>query len=69
LVVLGHPEAGCAPNTVSGPVTISGTQGLSVLAGNSIRGPLSCTGNDPAPVNRGRPNEIRGPASGQCSAM
>jgi hypothetical protein len=68
-VVLGYPEADCGPNTISGPVVVSGTQGLSVLAGNTVNGPLICTGNVPAPGDRGLANDVRGPATGQCASL
>ncbi len=52
--------------TVSGPVTVNGNTGSQpvVVAKNIISGPLSCSGNNPAPGNEGRPNTVRGPASG-----
>ncbi len=37
------------------------------LEGNTIGGPLSCSGNTPAPTSDGRPNTVSGPKSGQCS--
>jgi hypothetical protein len=40
-----------------------------VIAGNSIVGPLSCSGNNPAPIDVDAPNEIVGPISGQCQGM
>lgn len=38
-----------------------------VLAGNRILGPLACTGNDPAPVDEGMPNQVTGRTAGQCT--
>ena len=53
-------------SSIHGPVTITGTTGSTVLSDNEIRGPLSCSGNDPAPLDLGSPNTVRGPQSGQC---
>jgi len=57
--------------TVTGPVTVNRHTGGTpvVIAANTINGPLSCTGNDPAPVNEDRPNTVRGPATGQCARL
>ena len=56
---------------ISGPLTLTDTNvaAAPVLAGNIVNGPLSCTGNTPAPVNNGQPNTIRGPATGQCKGL
>lgn len=53
-------------SSINGPVSITATTSSTVLAGNEIGGPLSCSGNDPAPDNLGSPNTVRGPQSGQC---
>ena len=53
-------------SSIHGPVSITGTTGSTVLSDNEIRGPLSCSGNDPAPSDLGSPNTVRGPQSGQC---
>jgi 5'-nucleotidase len=57
--------------TAGGPLRLTGnTGGLPVVvAGNSVAGPLACSGNSPAPVNENRPNTVRGPTSGQCTAL
>ncbi len=56
--------------TIAGPVSVTGnTGGAAVIAGNTINGPLSCSGNDPAPGNDNRKNTVRGPASGQCAKL
>ncbi|MFW6091254.1 MAG: S8 family serine peptidase [Actinomycetota bacterium] len=68
-VTFGDPASDCAGNTVVGPVTVSGTEGPSVVADNRIGGPLSCSGNDPAPVDNGFPNNVLGPKGGQCSDL
>jgi uncharacterized repeat protein (TIGR01451 family) len=68
-VTLGDPTVDCEPNHVVGPVTVKGTDGPSVIAGNRIVGPLACTGNVPDPVNNGFPNSVVGPQSGQCQDL
>lgn len=68
-VTLGHPDAGCASNTADGPVQVTDQSGLVVLAGNTITGPLACSGNDPAPVDAGHPNSVEGPVTGQCEEL
>ncbi|MFL6124371.1 ExeM/NucH family extracellular endonuclease [Actinophytocola sp.] len=55
---------------VTGPISVTGnTGGASVVAGNSIVGPLACSGNNPAPGNDGRKNTVYGPATGQCAKL
>jgi arabinogalactan endo-1,4-beta-galactosidase len=68
-ISLGDPALACGPNQVTGPVTVTGTTGWNVLAGNTIYGPLSCTGNESAPVDRGAANQVQGPKSGQCAGL
>ena len=68
-VTIGDPTIGCDPNRLTGAVTLSGTDGPSVLAGNIIVGALSCTGNDPPPTNKGFPNGVLGRTSGQCAGL
>jgi subtilisin family serine protease len=40
-----------------------------VVSGNTIIGSLSCSGNEPPPVNNGVPNIVVGPKSGQCASL
>ena len=40
-----------------------------VVAGNTIDGSLSCTGNNPPPVNEGRGNDVGGSVHGQCAGL
>ena len=56
-------------SAVDGPVTIEGTTGGVVLAGNEIAGPLRCYGNAEAPRNEGVPNTVTGPVLGQCAGL
>jgi hypothetical protein len=39
------------------------------VAGNSVNGPLSCSGNNPAPADGGKPNISKGPAAHQCADL
>jgi hypothetical protein len=58
--------------TVQGPATLrdNATGDVEpVVAGSTVRGPLSCSGNVPAPVDLGSPNVVHGPASGQCAGL
>jgi arabinogalactan endo-1,4-beta-galactosidase len=68
-VTIGNPALDCAANEVSGSVTVTGTDGWNVIAGNTINGPLSCSANEPPPVNNGSVNQVRGPRSGQCAGI
>jgi hypothetical protein len=68
-VTVGDPDGDCDPNTITGPVRITGTAGPAVLAGNRVVGPLACAGNDPAPVDNGHPNTVTGPRTGQCTDL
>lgn len=50
-------------NTASAPTGIA-------LAGNTVSGSLTCTGNNPAPTDEGgNINTVSGTASGQCAAI
>nr|WP_203728031.1 GH92 family glycosyl hydrolase [Actinoplanes durhamensis] len=56
-------------NTVRGFVTLTSGHGSTVVAGNTINGPLTCTGNQPPPVNNGLKNAGTGLRLGQCSQL
>lgn len=68
-VTLGDPGSGCAGNTVTGPVSVTDTEGRSVIADNRIVGPLTCSTNEPPPVNEGFANSVLGPRAGQCAGL
>ncbi|HEX5598027.1 MAG TPA: ExeM/NucH family extracellular endonuclease [Micromonosporaceae bacterium] len=57
--------------TITGAVTVTDNSGSQpvVVAANTISGRLSCSGNDPEPVNEDRSNTVRGPATGQCARL
>jgi len=40
-----------------------------ILADSAVGGSLSCSGNQPAPVNNGFGNHVRGPSAGQCQGL
>ncbi|WP_162606455.1 hypothetical protein [Jiangella asiatica] len=54
-------------STVHGPVSLRDNTGGTTVSGNTVGGPLACGGNDPAPV-MDEPNDVDGPATGQCAA-
>ncbi|WP_092534110.1 GH92 family glycosyl hydrolase [Amycolatopsis arida] len=53
---------------ITGSVTLTRNAGP-LIAGSTVRGPLTCAGNDPPPVNHGHPNTVHGPAPGQCRGL
>jgi hexosaminidase len=62
-VWLGNRNGGCAPVTVSGPVTVTGTTGQVTIDGATVTGPVSLHNNkvSAAPIVAG--NRIGGPLS------
>ncbi|MEU4834578.1 glycosyl hydrolase 53 family protein [Streptosporangium sp. NPDC023615] len=68
-VTFGNPRLGCTRNTIIGRLTVTGTRGWNVIAGNEINGPLSCADNAVPPVNNGFTNAVTGPKSGQCGTL
>ncbi|WP_051816954.1 family 43 glycosylhydrolase [Kitasatospora sp. NRRL B-11411] len=57
-------------NTFAGPVSLTGNTGSApLLSGNGVDGVLSCTGNDPAPVDGGAVNHTARAAAGQCAGL
>jgi hypothetical protein len=59
-------------STVNGALALTGNQtpGVApVVAGSRVNGLLACTGNDPAPLNLGSVNTVRGLNVGQCSSL
>jgi hypothetical protein len=61
-----------AANRVTGPVSlvdnVTGPTPI-VVSGNTVVGLLSCTGNEPPPINGGLPNTVIGAATGECSEL
>jgi hypothetical protein len=59
-------------NHITGRVSlvdnVTGTTPI-VVSGNTVVGPLACSGNQPPPTNDGQPNTVSGPKSGQCSGL
>ena len=65
--VAGHV---CIPNSLTrGPVELTGGEHPepAIISGNLIRGPLACQDNAAVPIDEGTVNDIKGPASGQCT--
>jgi len=61
-----------ADNWLAGKVSVvDNTTGATpiVIAGNTVVGPLACSGNQPPPVNDGQRNMVSGPRSGQCKDL
>ena len=56
--------------TLTGPVGVVDGKGVAPLvAGNTVKGPLTCTGNSPAPTNLEVANSVSGPKFGQCARL
>jgi hypothetical protein len=57
-------------NQVSHATTVTGGgPGATVIKANVFFGTLSCTSNNPAPVNAGQPNTGPGAKTGQCAGL
>ncbi|MCZ7422421.1 M14 family zinc carboxypeptidase [Verrucosispora sp. WMMA2121] len=57
-------------NRISGPVNVVNSAGVApLLAGNTVNGPLGCTGNAAAPVNIEVANAVSGPRFDQCARL
>jgi hypothetical protein len=67
-VTIGDPAADCAGNRITGPVTVTRSEGP-VIGGNRITGSLTCLHNDPPPTNNGAPNTTKGKELGQCKGL
>jgi hypothetical protein len=91
------PLFGCAADSISGPLALSGNTGSAAVEGttiggslsltgttgiepiaadqavsveaNTISGGLSCSTNNPAPINGGHTNKVGGNKSGQCAKL
>jgi len=61
-----------ADTRITGPLGLTGNVTGStaiVLTATGVTGPVTCSANEPAPVNYGRSNTLTGPATGQCAAL
>ncbi|MBX7266683.1 carboxypeptidase [Micromonospora sp. Llam7] len=57
-------------NKISGPVNVVNSAGVAPLvAGNTVNGPLGCTGNAATPVNLEVANSVSGPRFNQCARL
>src|SRR5690606_11587752 len=54
---------------IRGAVSVTGTTGEFVFAGNELRGSIACSGNASEPDDEGKANAITGAAAGQCSVL
>jgi hypothetical protein len=60
------PLTGCGFDVFGTNVSLTDNTSPSYVSDNVVRGDLTCTGNDPAPVVSN--NRVRGQAAGQCAA-
>jgi len=65
--ISGAADVVLQDSSFNGPVNINNTTGSVTLEGNTISGPLSCSGNAEQP--QGGQNTVRGPANGQCADL
>ena len=58
-------------NDIHGIVEIldNATTSAPLVAANTVRGPLLCTDNEPAPANDGQANTVSGRTQGQCAGL
>lgn len=54
---------------IRGSVSVTGTTGAFVFAGNELRGSITCSGNISEPDDEAKPNMVTGSAAGQCAAL
>ncbi|MCA2216495.1 GH92 family glycosyl hydrolase [Wangella sp. NEAU-J3] len=55
--------------SVRGSVTLRRNDTGTLVAGNRVTGTLTCSGNDPAPVDHDVPNRVTGQRQGQCATL
>jgi uncharacterized repeat protein (TIGR01451 family) len=70
LVRVGDDKDSCAPNHVSGSVTLSGNTGGAAgpaIVGNTISGTLTCSANNPVATDQGVTNPTTGAKLHECS--
>ena len=62
-------EVRISDSEIRGPVELTGGEHPepAIISGNLIRGPLACQDNAAVPIDEGTVNDIKGPASGQCT--
>ncbi|HEV7964764.1 MAG TPA: GH92 family glycosyl hydrolase [Actinoplanes sp.] len=69
VVVTGSGPVSIEDSTVSGPLTLLRNHTSTLVSGNTIGAALTCTGNQPAPVDNGLANNVAGPRVGQCAKL
>jgi hypothetical protein len=68
-VTSNHGGLTMVGNKVGGSLAVNYNDGGPiVVGGNTISGNLSCTGNNPQPINGGRANSVAGSRAGQCAS-
>jgi hypothetical protein len=56
-------------NELTGLVGVSAGKDAPLVAGNTVKGSLTCLGNEAAPTNLEVANTVRGPKLGQCARL
>ena len=69
VTLTGSGPVSVEDSTVSGPLTLRLNETSTLVAANVVGGALTCTGNEPAPVNNGLANNVAGPQLGQCAKL
>ncbi|MFB9359484.1 GH92 family glycosyl hydrolase [Actinoplanes nipponensis] len=69
VTVTGSGPVSLEHSTLKSAVTLLGNKTATVVAGNTVGGPLTCSGNQPAPVDNGLPDDGGGPRLGQCAKL
>ncbi|BCJ55156.1 alpha-1 2-mannosidase [Actinoplanes sp. NBRC 14428] len=69
VTVTGSGPVHLEGSTINGAVTLLNNHSATVVAGDTINGPLACTANLPKPVNNGLPTAGTGPRLNQCAGL
>ena len=69
VTVAGSGPVSLEDSTLSSAVTLLNNRTATVVADNTIGGPLTCSGNQPTPVNNGLPNAVGRLRLGQCGKL
>ena len=69
VTVTGSGPVSVEDSTIKGPVTLRTNSEYTLVSGNQVGGALTCTGNQPPPVDNGLPNTVSGPRLGQCAML
>ncbi|WP_067503947.1 GH92 family glycosyl hydrolase [Actinoplanes sp. TFC3] len=69
LSVTGSGPVQLEHSLLLGDVTLTGNTTATIVADDTLGASLTCTGNEPAPVNNGLANETSSPRLGQCAEL